>query len=118
MRPISADVACSVCVCVSVCLPVCVSVEHDHDFCAKTTEAIEMQFTAFTRVDPCNRVFSGGPDYLRGRGVFFGEGDFPVHKKTNNEVQVSDLQNILRQYYDYLTIMPKLRSTYHKRLIY
>ena len=57
------------------------SVEHDHDFCAKTTEAIEMQFTAFTRVDPCNRVFSGGPDYLRGRGVFFGEGDFPVHKK-------------------------------------
>jgi len=29
-----------------------------------------------------------------------------------------DLQNILRQSYDYLTIMPKLRSTYDKRLIY
>ena len=29
-----------------------------------------------------------------------------------------DLQNILRQCYDYLTIMPKLRSTYDGRLIY
>jgi len=29
-----------------------------------------------------------------------------------------DLQNILRQSYDFLTIMPKLRSTYDKRLIY
>jgi len=29
-----------------------------------------------------------------------------------------DLQNILRQSYDYLTIMPKLRSTYHRRIIY
>jgi len=29
-----------------------------------------------------------------------------------------DLQNILRQSYDYLTIMPKLRSTYDERLIY
>jgi len=30
----------------------------------------------------------------------------------------SDLQNCLRQYYDYLTIMPKLRPTYDRRLIY
>jgi len=29
-----------------------------------------------------------------------------------------DLQNILRQSYDYLTIMLKLRSTYDERLIY
>jgi len=29
-----------------------------------------------------------------------------------------DLQNILRQSYDYLTIMPKLRLTYNGRLIY
>ena len=29
-----------------------------------------------------------------------------------------DLQNILRQSYDYLTIMPKLQSTYDGRLIY
>jgi len=29
-----------------------------------------------------------------------------------------DLQNISRQSYDYITIMPKLRSTYDKRLIY
>ena len=29
-----------------------------------------------------------------------------------------DLQNILRQSYDYLTIIPKLRSTYGRRLIY
>ena len=28
------------------------------------------------------------------------------------------LQNILRQSYDYLTIMPNLRSTYDGRLIY
>jgi len=32
--------------------------------------------------------------------------------------QGPDLQNILRQSYDYLTIMPKLRSTYDRRLIY
>ena len=31
--------------------------------------------------------------------------------------QGPDLQNILRQSYDYLTIMPKLRSTYDRRLI-
>jgi len=29
-----------------------------------------------------------------------------------------DLQNILRQFYDYLTIMPKLRSTYDGHVIY
>jgi len=29
-----------------------------------------------------------------------------------------DLRNILRQSYDYLTIMPKLRSTYDGRLVY
>jgi len=33
-------------------------------------------------------------------------------------VQRPDLQNILRQSYAYLTIMPKLRSTYDGRLIY
>ena len=30
----------------------------------------------------------------------------------------TDLQNILRQSYDYLTIMSKLRSTYDERLVY
>jgi len=29
-----------------------------------------------------------------------------------------DLQNVLRQSYDYLTIMPNLRSTYDGRRIY
>ena len=29
-----------------------------------------------------------------------------------------DLLNILRQSYDYLTIMPELRSTYDRRLIH
>ena len=29
-----------------------------------------------------------------------------------------DLQNILRQFYDYLTIMPKLRSTFDRHLVY
>jgi len=33
-------------------------------------------------------------------------------------VQGPNLQNILRQSYDHLTIMPKLRSTYDGRLIY
>jgi len=33
------------------------------------------------------------------------------------ENQGPDLQNILRQSYDYLTMMPKLRSTYDGRLI-
>ena len=32
--------------------------------------------------------------------------------------QGPNLQNILRQSYDYLTIMPKLRSTYDRRLIH
>jgi len=32
--------------------------------------------------------------------------------------QGPDLQNILRQSYDYLAIMPKLRSTYDRRLIH
>jgi len=32
--------------------------------------------------------------------------------------QGPDLQNILRQSYDYLTTVPKLRSTYDGRLIY
>ena len=32
--------------------------------------------------------------------------------------QAPNLQNILRQSYDYLTIMPKLRSTYDRRLIH
>ena len=31
--------------------------------------------------------------------------------------QGPDLQNILRQSYDYLTIMPKLRATYDGRLV-
>ena len=35
-----------------------------------------------------------------------------IHRVT----QGPDLQNILRQSYDYLTIMPKLRSTYDRRL--
>jgi len=34
------------------------------------------------------------------------------------EEQGPDLQNILRQSYDYLTIVPKLRLTYDVRLIY
>jgi len=38
-----------------------------------------------------------------------------IHRSTN---QGPDLQNILRQSYDYLTIMPELRSTYDGRLIY
>ena len=32
--------------------------------------------------------------------------------------QGPDLQDILRQSYDYLTITPKLRSTYDRSLIY
>jgi len=36
----------------------------------------------------------------------------------NFGIQGPDLQNILRQSYDYLTIMPKLRSTYDGRLTY
>ena len=36
-----------------------------------------------------------------------------------NEIELGpDLQNILRQSYDCLTTMPKLRSTYYGRLIY
>ena len=38
--------------------------------------------------------------------------------QVSTSVQGPDLQNILRQSYDYLTIMPKLRSTYDEYLIY
>jgi len=38
--------------------------------------------------------------------------------RNHQDHQGPDLQNILRQSYDYLTIMPKLRSTYDERLIY
>jgi len=44
---------------------------------------------------------------------------FTVNEPTEHrESQGPDLQNILRQSYDYLTIMPNLRSTYDGRLIY
>ena len=38
--------------------------------------------------------------------------------QTVNASQGLDLQNILRQSYDYLTTIPKLRLTYDGRLIY
>jgi len=42
----------------------------------------------------------------------------PLTVSCFSKIQGPDLQNILRQSYDYLTIMPKLRSTYDERLIY
>ena len=56
----------------------------------------------------------------KGRGTVFT----PVEVPSNFSVVVEPMMpgarftNILRQSYDYLTIMPKLRSTYDKRLIY
>jgi len=68
---------------VSVCLSVCVSVEHDHELCARMTEAMEMQFggllewTQRTVYSVEARINSGG------RGVFFsGVGGFPGTLKT------------------------------------
>jgi len=40
------------------------------------------------------------------------------HMQVCTVLQGPDLQNILRQSYDYLTTMPKLRWTYDGRLIY
>ena len=42
----------------------------------------------------------------------------PLTVSCFSKIQGPDLQNVLRQSYDYLTIMPKLRSTYDERLIY
>jgi len=42
----------------------------------------------------------------------------PLEKLDDVGDQQPDLQNTLRQSYDYLTIMPKLRSTYDGCLIY
>ena len=42
----------------------------------------------------------------------------PLTVSCFSKIQEPDLQNILRQSYDYLTIMPKLRSTYDGRLVY
>jgi len=47
-----------------------------------------------------------------------GEGPSPTKYFDLEPTLGPDLQNILRQSYDYLTIMPKLRSTYDGRLIY
>ena len=43
-------------------------------------------------------------------------GNYPATKL--HTIQGPDLQNILRQSYDYLTIMPELRSTDDEGLIY
>jgi len=40
----------------------------------------------------------------------------PLTVSCSSKIQWPDLQNILRQSYDYLKIMPKLRSTYDGRL--
>ena len=40
----------------------------------------------------------------------------PLTVSCFSKIQGPDLQNILRQSYDYLTIMPKLRSTYDSDL--
>ena len=42
----------------------------------------------------------------------------PLTVSCFSKIRGPDLPNILRQSYDYLTIMPKLRSTYDGRLIY
>jgi len=43
---------------------------------------------------------------------------FPAAQQGSGFVQGPDLQNILRQSYDYIMIMPKLRPTDDGRLIY
>jgi len=56
-------------------------------------------------------TFAGAPFRLRNicrNGV-------PPRSRTTTPLE-PDLQNILRQSYDYLTILPKLRSTYDGRL--
>ena len=55
-----------------------------------------------------------------------GSGNYPMGIGRNDNVSTQqywhsagpDLQNILRQSYDYLTIVPKLRSTYDRLLIH
>ena len=42
----------------------------------------------------------------------------PLTVSCFSKIQGPNLLNVLRQSYDYLTIMPKLRSTYDERLIY
>jgi len=44
--------------------------------------------------------------------------EFPLEEHTYKEDLGPDLQNILRQSYDYLMIVPKLRSTSNGQLIY
>jgi len=65
--------------------------------------------------EPCRRSVSRDHDVLLNvlRTKF-------IKLKSPRPVLGPDLQkfNILRQSYDYLTIMPKLRSTYDRRLIY
>jgi len=50
-------------------------------------------------------------------GVFSGTAWVSRYQKGKTSLGL-DLQNILRQSYDYLAIMPKLRSTYDGRLIF
>jgi len=67
---------------------------------AKMNEAVK-QARSETQVDRVRAQISVGPGLA----------------KQGPDLQ-NILQNILRQSYDYLTIMPKLRSTYDGRLIY
>ena len=71
--------------------------------CTQTAPIYRAQTTA--SVHFCRRR-------LRNSGVCLSASNRPVTRLG------PDLQNILRQSYDYLTIMPKLRSTYDGRLIY
>jgi len=72
-------------------------------------------------------VFFYGAAYQKSQSAVFILPEKGVHLQLSSEQSVGDVEitqlgpdllNILRQSYDYLTIMPKLRSTYDGRLIY
>ena len=97
IRPLTIDVAWSVCVCVSVCL-LDTSMSP-----AKTDEPIVMLFELCTRVQPRNHVLGGGPDPLRGRGDFQGC-SAPLEMHSNR--QSAEKSDILAYNINYTIYIP------------
>ena len=66
----------------------------------------------------CAGRMMGRTDRQTDRRTLDGFIDFAPHTRFRLNDLGPDLQNISRQSYDYLTLTPKLRSTYDGRLIY
>ena len=94
----------------------CSGVEVDSDGASDTRHSPAVQRSSRWRGSAVHGHGGQSPGSPEFRAKKFFRITFPLQRKLGH--LGPDLQNILRQSYDYLTIMPKLRSTYDGRLIY